>query len=118
MKRTIFVSTLVLALMVVLCGEAFSRSTPWGYVDPGTGDDHTWGGDFQVGGDDPGGVLESTNSNWIPTDMFVTNLFIKWLGARWYKSDFEAERFIRNRNEETEPVEPVEPVTSGTGGLQ
>jgi hypothetical protein len=117
MKRAIFVSALVLALMVALCGEAFSRSTPWSYADPGTGgDDHTWGGDSQVVGDDPGGVFESASS-WIPSDMFITNLFMKWLGfgeAR-YKSDLEPEVRVHDQDRD---VEPVEPVTPSTGGLQ
>ena len=118
MKRAIFVSALVLALMVALCGEAFSRSVPWGYVDPGSGgDDHTWGGDFQAVGDDPGGVYEGGNGGWISTEMMISTLLFKWLGFDdiKYSSDVKADYYIRNQTQETEPVEPV---TSNTGGLQ
>jgi hypothetical protein len=118
MKRTVFVSALVLALMVALCGEAFSRSAPWGYVDPGTGgDDHTWGGDFQVGSDDPGSVSEGISDGWIPADMIITTILFKWLGLDSFgdKSDFEADHFIQNQIRETEPTEPV---NTNLGGNQ
>lgn len=115
MKRTIFVSALVLALMVALCGEAFSRSAPWGYVDPGTGDDHTWGGDFQAGAEDPGGVLDGIDDGWIPANMIITTVIFKWLGLSksgdWTSADYTVENHVTT-------VEPPEPVNNNTGGNQ
>ena len=119
MKRTIFVSALVLALMVTLCGEAFSLSAPWGYVDPGTtSDDHTWGGDFQAGPNDPGYHFEGISSGWIPINMIITTVLFEWLNfySLADKSCTEADLFIQNQTLETEPIEPVIP--TNTGGLQ
>lgn len=118
MKRTIFVSMLALALMVALCGEAFSRSEPWGYVDPGTGDDHTWGGDFQVGADGPDGTIDDIGGGgWIPADMIITTIMFKWLGLSDIggKTNVEADYIIENQ---VKFVEPIEPIITNTGGNQ
>lgn len=118
MKRTIFVSMLVLALMVALCGEAFSRSAPWGYVDPGTGgDDHTWGGDFQAGSDGIGGVSGGISGGWIPADMIITTIMFKWLGLSSIgdETDVDADYIIENQ---VRFVEPNEPIITNTGGNQ
>ena len=117
MKRAIFVSALMLALLVALCGEAFSRSAPWGYSDPGTGDDHTWGGDFTAGSDDPGGVFEGISDSWIPADMIITTLMFKWLGLTniGVKTNVDADYFIQNQ---VKSVETDQPVVTNTGGNQ
>lgn len=117
MKRTIFVSMLVLALMVALSGEAFSRSEPWGYVDPGTGDDHTWGGDFQVGADGPDGIIDDIGGGWIPADMIITTIMFKWLGLNGFgnQTNVDADYIIENQ---VTTIEPNEPTITNTGGNQ
>ena len=114
MKRTIFVSVLVLALTVTLCGEAFSRSVPWSYNDPGTGDDHTWGGDFQAGPDGLGS-FDATSGGWIPTNVIITTILFKWLGLNSIGDKTDADYFIQNQITETEPTEPA---NTNTGGNQ
>lgn len=119
MKRTIFVSALVLALMVMLSGEAFSLSAPWGSVDPGsTGDDHTWGGDFQAGSDIPSDGFKEIPDSYIPLNMIISTILYKWLDLSSFANgtDTEADIFIQNQILDTEPVEPV--TSPNTGGLQ
>ncbi|MDH3890370.1 MAG: hypothetical protein OEV49_04750 [candidate division Zixibacteria bacterium] len=116
MKRTIFVSALVLTLLVALSGEAFSRSAPWSYASPSTGDDHTWGGDN--GPDDgPGGTGGAIGGGWIPADMIITDILFKWLGFSGVedKNDAEADHFIQGRIQE---IEPTQPVNTNFGGNQ
>ena len=116
MKRTIFVSALMVALLVAFSGEAFSRSAPWGYVDPGTGDDHTWGGDFQVGSDDPSNVSDGIiGGGWISADMIITTLIFKWLGLSSIgdQSNAEADYIIQNQIIDDEPSEPITPNLGG-----
>ena len=119
MKRTFFVSALVLTLMVLFCGEAFSLAAPYGTVDPGAGgDDHTWGGDFQVSSDDQGGIYAGDNSGFIPLDMIITTILFRWLDMNSFvdRSVTEADIFIQNQILDTEPAEPV--TSPNTGGLQ
>ena len=115
MKRTIFVSALMVALLVAFSGEAFSRSAPWGYADPGTGDDHTWGGDFQAGSDEPGGQFDGINDAWISADMIITSILFKWLGLSSLgdQSDAEADHIIQNQIIDDEPSEPITPNLGG-----
>ncbi len=117
MKRAIVVATLCLALLVAVCGEAFSRSVPVGYVDPSTGDDHTWGGDSQAGPGNPGGIGGSINSGWTPIDVIITQFVFKWLATHniGIKTDVKADYFVGNQVKE---VESPEPTTQTTGGLQ
>jgi hypothetical protein len=118
MKRTVVVSVLMLVLVLALGGEAFSRAVPWGYVDPeGDGDDHTWGGDFQVGIDGPGGVVNEVGDSWIPADMIISSFLFKWLGLHSFggKAIYDADYTLENQ---TRYDEPIEPVIIHTGGNQ
>lgn len=118
MRRSILVPALVLVLMIVFCGEAFSRNHPYGYVDPAdVGDDHTWGGDFQVvGGDsfsDQGGLA----GGFTPVDILITHIFLKWLSFNSVdvKSDAVADHFIQHQIETTTLDEPE--TTNNRGSL-
>ena len=117
MRRSILVPALLLVLMVVFCGEAFSRSHPYNYTDPGTGDDHTWGGDFQVAGDDDDDQQNSLVGGFTPLDIFITHVVFKWLSLNGVgiKSEAEADYFIQHQIETTTPDEPV--ITNIRGSL-
>ena len=110
MRRSILVPALILVLMVVFCGEAFSRSHPYGYRDPGhVGDDHTWGGDFHVGGNKSSGQPDGLIGGLTPLDIFIAHIFLKWLSFNSVDvgSDAEADYFIQHQIETTTPDEPA-----------
>lgn len=118
MRRSILVPALILVLMIVFCGEAFSRNHPYGYTDPKyVGDDHTWGGDFQVGGDDSYGEQGGLIGSFTPVDIFIAHIFLKWLSFNSVdvRSDAEADHFIQHQIETTTPDEPV--TTNNRGSL-
>ena len=118
MRRSILVPALILVLMIVFCGEAFSRNHPYGYVDPGdVGDDHTWGGDFQVGGSDSFGEQEGLIGDFTPVDIFIAHIFFKWLSFNGVgiKTDAVPDHFIQHQIETTTPDEPV--TTNNRGSL-
>ena len=117
MRRSILIPALLLVLMVVFCGEAFSRSHPYSYTDPGTGDDHTWGGDFQAGGNGGDDQQNSVIGGFTLMDIFISHVVFKWLGFNGVgtKSDAEADYFIQHQIETTTPDEPV--ITNIRGGL-
>jgi len=109
MKRNVFVPALVLALLIALCGDAFSRNHPHSYRDPGTGgDDHTWGGDQSatINPDDP---HDGLNGGYTPLEIYITHIFFKWLGfnSSKVKTDGEADYIIQHRIDTTTPEEPV-----------
>ncbi len=116
MRRSILVPALILVLMIVFCGEAFSRNHPYSNTDPWyTGDDHTWGGDFQVGGGDCFDAQGGSIGGFTPVDIFIAHIFLKWLSFNRVdvKSDAEADYFIQHQIETTTPDEPV---TTNNGG--
>ena len=118
MRRSILVPALILVLMIVFCGEAFSRNHPYGYVDPGdVGDDHTWGGDFQVVGGDSFSNQVGLIGGFTPVDIIITHIVFKWLGLNGVgiKSDAEADYFVQHQIETTTPDEPV--ITNIRGSL-
>ena len=109
MRRSILVPALILVLMIVFCGEAFSRNYPHSNTDPRyAGDDHTWGGDFHIGGDSFG-AQDGLIGGFTPVDVFIAHIFLKWLSFNSVdvKSDAEADHFIQHQIETTTPDEPV-----------
>ena len=118
MRRSILVPALILVLMVVFCGEAFSRSHPYGYNGPKyQSDDHTWGGDFQVGGCDSYEQRDGLIGGFTPVDIFIAHIFLRWLSFNSVdvRSDAETDHFIQHQIETTTPDEPV--ITNDRGGL-
>ncbi|MDH4156447.1 MAG: hypothetical protein OEW00_04130 [candidate division Zixibacteria bacterium] len=84
MKGLVFVLAVGLILTGALYGEAFSRNTPYDYVDPsrvGPNDDHPWGGDQDDGDDSndpnsPKSFSHDMASGIAPLD-FIIQLFFE-----------------------------------------
>ncbi len=117
MRRSILVPALILVLMIVFCGEAFSRNRPYNDTGPRTGDDHTWGGDFEFGNEGSFGQQVGSTGGFAPVDIFIAHIFLKWLSFNSVdvESDAEADHFIQHQIETTAPDEPV--TTNIRGGL-
>jgi hypothetical protein len=117
MRRSIFVSAFVLVLVTVLCGDAFSLNRPYGYTDPRTGDDHTWGGD-QSSATDGGNQHGGLNGTFRPVDIVVTHIFFKWLGFDGKgHHDIEAEIIVNHRIDNTTTPQDEPATTNIRGGL-
>jgi hypothetical protein len=119
MKRVVFVGLLALAFAVLLCGQAASKDRPANYVAPfeTDADDHTWGGENEVGGDfiEPD-ETPTINTGFWQLDVLLNSTYLKALnvlGDRFRTSGPSAPPEVDSPNPGDNPTTTITSSTKG-----